>query len=87
MIKYGNIKELTESDILIIGLQEILEMKGKNLTQIIANSNEEAASIWENTLKKVFSNFVLIGSTSMLGLMLIIFQNKTNIKKNPVFIL
>lgn len=48
-------------------------MKSKNLTNIIYNENEGPASVWEKTLKGCFEDFILIGNTSMLGLMLLIF--------------
>ena len=51
-------------------------MKSKNLKDIIYNQNEGPAWVWQKGMKKSFQNFTLVGHTSMLGLMLLIFQKK-----------
>lgn len=76
LIKYKSQEDIQQCDVLIIGLQELLEMKKKNLTNIITNENEGPASVWEKNLKQCFSEFILVGNSSMLGLMLLIFQKK-----------
>ena len=76
LINYTEIESIKKSDIIIIGLQEIIEMKGKNLTQIIKNENTIANEKWSNCFRKKFLDFELVGNTSMLGLMIVFLVKK-----------
>lgn len=69
-------QKVRSSDILVINLQEILEMKSKNIKNIVTNENNKETIFWENFFIKHLSDFMLIGSSSMLGLMMLIFVNK-----------
>ena len=77
-IKYKNIEEIKNSNLLIIGLQEILEMKSKNFTNILFNDNESFLKKWIFALENCFGNFNLIGHVSMLGLVFVFFQHKNS---------
>lgn len=75
LIKYGNIEDIKNSSLVIIGLQEIVEMKGKNFGKIITNDNEEVLDKWIGAIGECFEEFNLVGYSSMLGLVLIVLQN------------
>ena len=75
-IKYKDIDIIKNSNLIIIGLQEILEMKSKNFSNILFNNNEDFLKKWIFALENCFPDFYLIGNLSMLGLVFIIFQNK-----------
>ena len=45
-MNYKDIDNIIRSDILIVSLQEILEMKSKNFASILINSNENYHDFW-----------------------------------------
>ncbi len=64
----------------MLGFQEIMEMKKKNLTKIITEKTLEVENAWKNTMKNVFKNkFEFVFSQNMLGLFIMIFI-KPNLK-------
>ena len=69
--------KINSSEVLIIGLQEILEMKSKNLKSIMTNENNKQTKDWENFFKSELKEFVLIGSKNMLGLMILVLVKKS----------
>ena len=81
LIKYGNIEEIKNSSVVIIGLQEIVEMKGKNFGKIITNDNGEVLEKWIGAIRHCFEDFHVIGFSSMLGLVLIVLQNVKSINQ------
>lgn len=74
---YLNDKEILDSDLIIIGLQEIVEMKSKNLQKMFTNDNSEQTSEWDLFFEKALPQYFLLGSSSMLGLMTLILVKKT----------
>lgn len=73
---YANNSEILKSDLIVICLQEIIEMKSKNFRNIVYTNNAEADLAWTQTIKKFFPNFHCVGKSSLLGLMMIILINR-----------
>ena len=67
---------LLASDLLFVGLQEILEMKSKNLRSIITNENDKQVRDWVDFFTRELRDFVLIGMSEMLGLLLLVLVRK-----------
>lgn len=45
-INYLDNEYINDSDLIVLGLQEIVEMKSKNFTKIVTNDNEEMVNNW-----------------------------------------
>jgi hypothetical protein len=73
---YANNKEILQSDLLVICLQEIIEMKSKNIKSILYNYNGDTENIWTDILKRFFPDFYFVGKVSLVGLMVAILINK-----------
>ena len=73
---YNEIKAIQKSDVLVVGLQEIVEMKSKNWGKIISNDNKSSLTPWIETLVRLFEDFEVLTHVSMLGLVAIVFINK-----------
>lgn len=76
-IFYHYVNEVQKSEILIIGLQELVEMKSKNWSKILSNDNKEFLTPWVEVITGLFSDFHLLSHVSMLGLFLIVLVNKS----------
>lgn len=74
---YHKIIKIQDTDLLIISIQEIVEMKSKNLGLIIKNDNDGFLTPWVEMFKRFFPNFDVVTHISMLGLLLIIFIKKS----------
>lgn len=75
-LNYNKIEYLVNSDVLIIGLQEIVEMKSKNLKKIIKIENEDALNHWKRAHEQLFPEFKSIATVSLLGLYLSVFVRR-----------
>lgn len=84
LANYTKIESIKQSDIIIIGLQEIIEMKGKNIKSIIKNENTIANKKWSGFFKKEFLGFELIGNASMLGLMVVVLVKEGKLREFDV---
>jgi len=73
---YAKNPEILKSDLILICLQEIIEMKSKNFRNIVYTNNVDADQGWTQTIKKFFPDFHCVGKSSLLGLMMIILINK-----------
>ncbi len=60
LVNYLEKNEIRESDCIVVCLQEIVEMKGKNLTKIIYNDNERNLNVWNNYLSHHLDEHVVI---------------------------
>ena len=69
-------KEIKNSDIIILGLQEIVEMKIKNLKSIITNDNDFNRNKWLSYFEKKMSEFEIVARSSLLGLFMIVFVRR-----------
>ena len=79
---YHKFKDVENSDILIIGLQEIMEMKSKNLKNIILEDNLIVKKIWQNFIIELFKDkFVIFYAKNLLGLLILVLI-KPKIKQN-----
>lgn len=76
-IYYHQMDSIRQCDLLVIGLQEIIEMKSKNWGKIIKNDNMESLHPWVESLTACFSEFDVVSNVSMLGLLLIVFIKKS----------
>ena len=79
-IHYNKIERVKNSDIVIIGLQEIIEMKSRNLGKIIRNSNKRSLEPWVETLTRCFPDFTVLTYVSMVGLLLMVLVRKESLK-------
>lgn len=76
-LQYNNMEAIHKSDLLIIGLQEIVEMKSKNWGNIITNNNKQFLTPWVEAFSHLFVEFDILTHVSMLGLFLIVFIRKS----------
>ena len=76
-IYYHQLDQVKSSDLVIIGLQEIIEMKSKNWSKIISNNNEDSLKEWIDNLTRCFEDFEIVTNVSMLGLLSIVLLRKS----------
>lgn len=84
-INYLDLPEVAACDLVVIGFQEIVEMKGKNLTNIVTNFN---ASSLENWMKffQGRNDYYIISQASILGIMIVVLLKKHSKSKFKVSI-
>lgn len=75
-IHYQYLETINGSDLIVIGLQEIIEMKSRNWNKIISNNNKEQLSPWVKAFCKIFEEFRVITYVSLVGLFLIVLGKK-----------
>ena len=79
---YQKFEQVENSDILIIGLQEIMEMKSKNLKNIILEDNIIIKKIWQDFISDLFKDkFIIFYAKNLLGLLILVLV-KPQIKQN-----
>ena len=76
-IYYSQLDSIRQADLVIIGLQEILEMKSKNWGKIIKNDNQTSLMPWVEALAECFKDFDIVSHVSMLGLLLVVFIRRS----------
>lgn len=77
-LNYPSIPEIQACDILIVGLQEIIEMKSRNLGSILTGENYKAVEFWRNVLENRFPAYKIQVSVSLLGLFLAVMVRENN---------
>jgi hypothetical protein len=76
-VGYLRDSSLLQSDLVLVGLQEIVEMKSKNLRNMFTNENNKQTRSWEDFFKKHLPEFLVIGNANMLGLMTLILVKRS----------
>lgn len=73
---YASNPQIISSNLIVLCLQEIIEMKSKNLRSILYNNNGDAENQWTKIIKDYFPNFYFVGKVSLVGLMVVILINR-----------
>jgi hypothetical protein len=73
---YANNPQITDSNLIVLCLQEIIEMKSKNLRSILYSNNGDAENQWTKIIKDFFPGFYFVGKVSLVGLMVVILINR-----------
>lgn len=75
-VGYASNPEILQSDLVILSLQEIIEMKYRNFKSIFWKHDEQAESSWIKFMPVLFPDFICVGNVSLAGLMIITLVNK-----------
>ena len=85
-MKYPKIPDIANSDIIVIGLQEIVEMKSHNLGSILTAKNEKAVEQWKALFKSQFKDHTTMSSVSLLGLYLCVLVKRDRLQDLDVIV-
>lgn len=68
---------LLSSDLVLVGLQEIVEMKSKNLRSMFTNENNKQTQGWADFFHTCLPEFLVLGGGNMLGLQTLLLVSRS----------
>lgn len=76
-MSYLKLEQFTENDILVVGLQEILEMKSKNWNKIILEQTNQISKQWKVFFEESLPTHLVLQMENLLGILMIILVKKS----------